>query len=72
MGEGLRNLGPVLPQADGVTTGGIAPWQRRSVARKREVVLRLLRRECAEGLSRELGVKIYQNSLLGSPPAHQC
>jgi hypothetical protein len=44
MGEGLRNLGPVLPQADGVTTGGIAPWQRRSVARKREVVATALLR----------------------------
>ena len=39
---------------------GLAPGQRWSVARKREVVLRLLRGESVEGLSRELGVEIYR------------
>ena len=39
-----------------VPTGGLAPGQRWSVCRKREVVLRLLRGEAAESLSRELGV----------------
>lgn len=38
--------------------GGLAPGQRWSVARKREVVLRLLRGESAELLSRELGLPI--------------
>ena len=38
----------------------MAPWQRLSVARKREVVLRLLRGESGELLSRELGVPIYK------------
>ncbi len=38
----------------------LAPGQRWSVARKREVVLRLLRGEAAEGLSRELGVPVYR------------
>ncbi len=38
----------------------LAPGQRWSVARKREVVLRLLRGEAAEDLSRELGVPIYR------------
>src|ERR1700747_442005 len=40
--------------------GGLAPGQRWSVGRKREVVLRLLRGESAENLSRELGVPSYR------------
>jgi hypothetical protein len=39
-----------------VAPGGLAPGQRWSVGRKREVVLRLLRGEAVENLSRELGV----------------
>jgi len=38
----------------------LAPGQRWTVARKREVVLRLLRGEPVEMLSRELGVEIYR------------
>ncbi len=37
-----------------------APGQRWSVARKREVVLRLLRGEAAEMLSRELGLPLFK------------
>lgn len=44
-----------LPQV-----GRLAPGQRWSVARKREVVLRLLRGESVELLSRELGVPIFK------------
>ena len=40
--------------------GGLAPGQRWSVGRKREVVLRLLRGESADDLSRELGVPLYR------------
>jgi transposase len=40
--------------------GPLAPGQRWSVARKREVVLRLLRGESVELLSRELGVPIFK------------
>ena len=40
--------------------GALAPGQRWSVGRKREVVLRLLRGEAAELLSRELGVPLYK------------
>ena len=40
--------------------GALAPGQRWSVGRKREVVLRLLRGESVELLSRELGVPIYK------------
>jgi len=42
------------------TTGPLAPGQRWSVARKREVVLRLMRGEPAELVSRELGVPLYR------------
>lgn len=41
-------------------TGPLAPGQRWSVARKREVVLRLLRGESVELLSRELGLAIFK------------
>ena len=40
--------------------GPLAPGQRWTVARKREAVLRLLRGESVEMLSRELGVEIYR------------
>ena len=40
--------------------GPLAPGQRWTVARKREAVLRLLRGEPVEMLSRELGVEIYR------------
>src|SRR5271157_5503718 len=45
------------------TIGPLGPGQRWSVARKREVVLRLLRGESVELLSRELGVR-YRHSAL--------
>ncbi len=44
----------------GPLMGALAPGQRWSVGRKREVVLRLLRGESVDGLSRELGVEIYR------------
>ncbi len=40
--------------------GPLAPGQRWSVARKREVVLRLLRGASAELLSRELGLPMFK------------
>jgi transposase len=46
--------------AGGATNGPLMPGQRWSVSRKREVVLRLLRGEAAEDLSRELGVPLYK------------
>ena len=45
--EGGRRPTGVAP-AGGATRGGLAPGQRWSVARKREVVLRLLRGESVE------------------------
>ena len=44
----------------GTTLGPLAPGQRWSVARKREVVLRLMRGESAELLSRELGLPVFR------------
>src|SRR5450830_1740093 len=49
-----------LPIGQAVPPGGLAPGQRWSVGRKREVVLRLLRGESTESLSRELGVPSYR------------
>ncbi len=46
--------------AEPVEIGPLAPGQRWSVARKRAVVLRLLRGESMELLSRELGVPVYK------------
>ncbi len=54
-----RSPSALSPGRDGLGRP-LAPGQRWSVARKREVVLRLLRGEAAEDLSRELAVPIYQ------------
>jgi len=57
---------PAMAPATGTPTsalpklGPLAPGQRWSVARKREVVLRLLRGESVELLSRELGIPIFK------------
>lgn len=40
--------------------GALAPGQRWSAGRKREVVLRMLRGESLDELSRELGVEMYR------------
>jgi len=50
------------PQAEShlVPLGPLAPGQRWSLARKREVALRLLRGEPIDALSRELGVEVYR------------
>jgi transposase-like protein len=43
-----------------VPSAPLLPGQRWSLARKREVALRLLRGEPIDALSRELGVEIYR------------
>ena len=48
------------PAQGGAALGPLAPGQRWSAARKREVVLRLMRGEAAELLSRELGVPLFK------------
>ena len=48
--------------ADGaaVGSGALAPGQRWSASRKRDVVLRLLRGESLDAVSREVGVEVYR------------
>ncbi len=46
--------------AGAATPSRLAPGQRWSAARKREVVLRLMRGESAEPLSRELGLPVFK------------
>ena len=48
------------PAEGGTPSGPLAPGQRWSAARKREVVLRLMRGESAELLSRELGLPVFK------------
>ena len=62
------NEGPVVSEGGrslstghgGAGQGALAPGQQWSVGREREVVLRLLRDESVELLSRELGVPLYK------------
>jgi transposase len=55
------STGQGAPSAGGGTPlGRLAPGQRWSAARKREVVLRLMRGEAAELLSRELGLALFK------------
>jgi transposase len=63
--EGGRRPSALSTGQDGAaagcaTSGPLGPGQRWSVSRKRELVLRLLRGEAAEDLSRELGVPLYK------------
>jgi transposase len=50
----------VLVAGSGTTLGPLSPGQRWSAGRKREVVLRLMRGESAELLSRELGLSMFR------------
>ncbi len=43
-----------------VWLGALAPGQRWSASRKRDVVLRLLRGESLDAVSREVGVEVYR------------
>lgn len=56
--EGARRAEGGSPT--GAAVGPLGPGQRWSVMRKREVVLRLLRGEPVDALSRELGVEVYR------------
>jgi transposase-like protein len=62
MTEHSIELDAVGPAGSGGGRGpsALSPGRRWSVARKREVVLRLLRGEAAESLSRELAVPVYR------------
>jgi transposase len=54
------STGQGAPSRMGTALGPLAPGQRWSAGRKREVVLRLMRGESAELLSRELGLPIVK------------
>ena len=58
--EGARRATGVGAEGAAAGAGLLAPGQRWSAGRKREVVLRLLRGESLEALSREVGVEIYR------------
>ena len=58
--EGGRSPSTLSTGHGGAGQGALAPGQRWSVGRKREVVLRLLRGKSVELLSRELGVPLYK------------
>jgi transposase-like protein len=57
--EGAPGATGVMPTTGG-QSGPLKSNQRWSARRKREVVLRLLRGESVQALSRELGVEIYR------------
>ncbi len=57
--EGERSSS-TFSMAHGTPVGPLGPGQRWSAGRKREVVLRLLRAEPVELLSRELGVEMFR------------
>jgi hypothetical protein len=59
-GQATPGLATSPPATPGPKVGPLASGQRWSVARKREVVLRLLRGESAELLSRELGLPMFK------------
>ena len=48
------------PTNDGAPAGPLAPGQRWSPSRKRDLVLRLLRGESVEAVSREVGIDRYR------------
>ena len=57
----MPSTGQGAPPTTGVATlGPLAPGQRWSAGRKREVVPRLMRGESAELLSRELGLPLFK------------
>jgi len=58
--EGARRASVVADTAAAEMGGPLGPGQRWGARRKREVVLRVLRGEALEALSRELGVEIYR------------
>lgn len=58
--EGASAAQGAASSAGNAPIGPLGPKQRWSVARKREVVLRMLRGESVSSLSRELGVEIYR------------
>ena len=60
--DASRRIGTTGVRADAAVAGAgvLGPGQRWSASRKRDVVLRLLRGESLDAVSREVGVEIYR------------
>jgi hypothetical protein len=58
--EGEQRSSTLSMAHDDRPVAPLAPGQRWSLARKREVVLRLMQGEPVEGLSRQLGLPVYK------------
>src|SRR5512134_2991585 len=58
--EGERRSSTLSMARDEGAVGALAPGQRWSLSRKRDVVLRLMQGEPVEGLSRRLGLPVYK------------
>ncbi len=58
--EGERRSSTLPMAQDEGAVGALAPGQRWSLSRKRDVVLRLMQGEPVEGLSRRLGLPVYK------------
>ena len=58
--EGARRASGVSADGAAVGSGALAPGQRWSASRKRDVVLRLLRGESLDAVSREVGLEVYR------------
>ena len=58
--EGERRSSTLSPARDDEAVAALAPGQRWSLSRKRDVVLRLLQGEAVEGLSRRLAVPVWK------------
>ena len=58
--EGARRATGVGADSAAMGSGALAPGQRWSASRKRDVVLRLLRGEPLASVSREVGVEVYR------------
>ena len=59
-GTPARTKGARRATGESAGGGALTPGQRWSAGRKREVVLRILRGESLDALSRELGVEMYR------------
>src|SRR5512134_2381642 len=58
--EGERRSSALSPARDDESVAPLAPRQRWSLSRKRDVVLRLMQGEPVEALSRRLGLPVYK------------
>lgn len=58
--EGEQRSSTLSPARNDESISPLAPGQRWSLARKRDVVLRLMQGEAVEALSRRLGLPVYR------------